>query len=171
MCTVLAHIVKSSDLTVSVAQDYNALAADVANHIVPGCCELGDMADVLPVPVKNLLKFIGIDRFVIVIASWQGPGIVRIVAKVCEVWIRCRHDQSSGVRVAQSVRRCRSILPTVPLALRAWQAISHTNSQKNGLVIRDTPIVNGSDSESVTDDVVVREGVTGVIWDRGLIGT
>ena len=55
------------------------------------------MADVLPVPVKNLLKLIGIDRFVIVIASWQGPGIVRIVAKVCEVLIRCRHDQSSGV--------------------------------------------------------------------------
>ena len=82
----------------SVAQDYNALAADVANHIVPGCFELGDMADVLPVPVKNLLELVGINRFVIIIASWQGPGIVRIVAKVCEVWIRCRHDQSRGLR-------------------------------------------------------------------------
>jgi len=39
------------------------------------------------------------------------------------------------------------------------------------LVIRDTPIVSGSASESVTDDVAVREGVTGVIWERGLIGT
>ena len=82
----------------SVAQDYNALAADVANHIAPGCFELGDVADVLPVPVKYLLELIGIDGFVIVIASWQGPGIVRIVAKVREVWIRCRHDQSRGLR-------------------------------------------------------------------------
>ena len=98
MCAVLADIVKSSDLVVAVAQDYNALAADVANHILSGCFELGDVADVLPVAVKNLLKLIGIDRFIIIIASWQGPGIVRIVAKVREVWIRCWHDQSNRLR-------------------------------------------------------------------------
>ena len=41
----------------------------------------------------------------------------------------------------------------------------------NDLVIRGVLIVNKSGSESVTDDVSVREGVAGVIWDRGLIGT
>ena len=41
----------------------------------------------------------------------------------------------------------------------------------NDLVIRGVLIVNKSGSESVTDDVAVREGVTGVIWERGLIGT
>ena len=97
MCTVLTDIVKSSDLAAGVAQDYNALAADVANHIAPGCLELGDVADILPVPVKNSLELISIDRFIIITVSWQSPGIVRVIAKVCEVLIRCRHDQSSGV--------------------------------------------------------------------------
>ena len=41
----------------------------------------------------------------------------------------------------------------------------------NDLVIRGVLIVNKSGSESVTDDVAVREGAAGVIWDRGLIGT
>jgi len=41
----------------------------------------------------------------------------------------------------------------------------------NELVICGVLIVNGSASESVTDDVAVRGGVTGVIWERGLIGT
>ena len=97
MCAVLADIVEPSDLTVGVAQDYNALAADVANHIAPGCFELGDVADILPVSVKNPLELIDINRFIIIIVSWQGPGITRIVAKVCEVLIRCRHDQASGL--------------------------------------------------------------------------
>ena len=61
---MLADIVEPSQLTVGVAQDYNALTADVANHIAPGCLELGDVTDILPVPVKNSLKLIGIDRFV-----------------------------------------------------------------------------------------------------------
>jgi hypothetical protein len=70
VCTVLADIVKPSNLATGVAQDYNALAADVANHIASGCLELGDVTDILPVPVKNALELIGIDRFVIVIVSW-----------------------------------------------------------------------------------------------------
>ena len=97
MCAVLADIVESSDLTVCVAQDYNALAADVANHIASGCLELRDVTDILPVPVKNLLELIDKNRFVIIIVSWQSPGIVSIVAKVCEVLIRCRHKQASGI--------------------------------------------------------------------------
>ncbi len=67
---MLTDIVKSPNLAAGVAQDYNALAADVANHIAPGCLELGDVADILPVPVKNALELIGIDRFVIVLVSW-----------------------------------------------------------------------------------------------------
>ena len=97
MCAVLADIVESSDFTVGVAQDYNALAADVANYISSGCLELGDVTDILPVPVKNLLELIDINRIIIIIVSWQSPGIVSIVAKVCEVLIRCRHKQASGV--------------------------------------------------------------------------
>ena len=41
----------------------------------------------------------------------------------------------------------------------------------NDLVIRDTLIVEGSVSGSVTDDIAVRDGVTSVIWEHGLIGT
>ena len=41
----------------------------------------------------------------------------------------------------------------------------------NDLVIHSVLIVNRFASESVTDDVAVRDGVTGVIWERGLIGT
>ena len=41
----------------------------------------------------------------------------------------------------------------------------------NDLVIRDVLIVNKSGSEPATGDIGIREGVTGVIWERGLIGT
>ena len=71
---------------------------------------------------------------------------------------------SVGQKVSFNIADC----ATSPTSLAS--DISHEQPE-NGLVIFDTPIVNGSASESVTDDVAVREGVTGVIWERGLIGT
>ena len=41
----------------------------------------------------------------------------------------------------------------------------------NDLVIRGALSVDGSGSEPVTADIGIREDVTGVIWERGLIGT
>ena len=41
----------------------------------------------------------------------------------------------------------------------------------NDLVIHGALIVDGSGSEPTIGDVAVRDGVTGVIWERGLIGT
>ena len=112
MRAVLADIVEPSDLTVDVAQDYNALATDVANHIASGGLELGNMTNILPVPVKNLLELIDINRIVIIIVSWQSPGIVSIVAKVCEVLIRCRHKQAScvGSLIGRKVSLCTRVL-------------------------------------------------------------